>query len=492
MKTETMNHSGRRGPRVTATYQDTGIHRYQHNPLIEALPKISTDGEIMRQLSKLPAYKAAERTLPKEIRLQLIQTLRDVFIPLPVTVDLHHRFSAMIANGYVAKNPLARGYWPEQDAKIKTLVTDVAENRSAQANASGMAIFGIPGAGKSTTVENILSSYPQVITHSAYAGQPMPLTQLVYLKLDCPHDGSAKGLCLQFFQAVDAIVGTHYAQSYTSKRSTVYDLLGAMARVASMHQLGVLVIDEIQQLEQAKSGGKRLMLNFFCQLMNTIGLPVVLVGTYEAQAVLNDEFRQIRRNCGNGDLVWDKMQNDEWWKYFVECLWRYQYTQKITPCAPELLEALYDASQGVADFCVKIYIAAQDRAIRTGIEEVTPDIIHSVYRDKFRSAHVAMRALKSQDASALNQFHDLQAMNSLGTATALYTKPNMQPANPLKQPAAPRSRTATSNPSGNKPQPTGLMAAAVESLKSKTDVYGPLKDAGFIANPANYLQEADL
>lgn len=492
MKTETVNHPGRRGPQVTAAYQDTGIRRYQHNPLIEALPKISTDGEIMRQLSKLPAYKPAERTLPKEIRLQLIQTLRDVFIPLPVTLDLHQRFSAMIANGYVAKNPLARDYWPELDANIKTLVAAVAEQRSAQANAPGMAIFGIPGAGKSTTVENILSSYPQVIVHSAYAGQPMPLMQLVHLKLECPHDASTKGLCLHFFQAVDAAVGTRYAKSYTSIRSTVYDLLGAMARVASMHQLGVLVIDEIQQLQQARSGGKRLMLNFFCQLMNTIGLPVVLVGTYEAQAVLNDEFRQIRRNCGNGDLVWDRMQNDAVWQHFVECLWPYQYTQKVTPYTAELREALYDTSQGVADFCVKIYIAAQDRAIRTGIEEVTPQIIHSVYHYMFRSAHDAMRALKTQDASALNQFNDLKAMNSLGGAATLYNNPGMVHANPLKRPAAPRSRTATSNPSGNKPQPTGLMAAAAESLKSKSDVYGPLKNAGFIAHPTNFLQEADL
>ena len=440
----------------------------------------------------MPAYKAAERSLPKEHRRQLIQTLRDVFIPLPVTLELHHRFSAMIANGYVAKNPLAHGFWPELDAKTKTLVAAVAEQRSAQVNAPGMAIFGIPGAGKSTTVENILSSYPQVIPHSSYAGQPMPLTQIVHLKLNCPHDASAKGLCLQFFQAVDEIVGTHYAQRYTSKRSTVYDLLSAMARVASMHHLGVLVIDEIQQLEQAKSGGKRLMLNFFCQLMNTIGLPVVMVGTYEALAVLNNEFRQIRRNCGNGDFVWDKMQNDEVWKYFVECLWRYQYTQKITPCAPELLEALYDTSQGIADFCVKIYMAAQERAISTGIEEVTIDIIRSVYRDSFHSAHLAMRALKLQDASALNQFHDLQAMNSLGTATAHYTNPSLPPANPLKQPAATKSRTATYNQAASKPQPTGLMAAAAESLKSKSDVYGPLKDAGFIAHATNFLQEADL
>ena len=55
-----------------------------------------------------------------------------------------------------------------------------------------------------------------------------------------------------------------------------------MCRVGWIHCLGLLVIDEIQHLNQAKSGGAEKMLNFFLQLMNTLGLPVVLIGTYGA------------------------------------------------------------------------------------------------------------------------------------------------------------------------------------------------------------------
>jgi hypothetical protein len=197
--------------------------------------------------------------LPDETRLQLIQTLRDVYIPLPTTIDLCQRCSAMIRTGYISKNPLAHAYWPNLDAKIEASVTEAANNRSAQSNAPGMAIFGIPGAGKTSTVENILSLYSQVITHSSYAGQPMPLTQIVYLKLDCPHDASTKGWCLNFLQAVDEIVGTSNMERYASRRCTVYDLLRAMSRVAAVNNLGLLAIDEIQQLEQAKSGGKRTL-----------------------------------------------------------------------------------------------------------------------------------------------------------------------------------------------------------------------------------------
>jgi len=101
-----------------------------------------------------------------------------------------------------------------------------------------------------------------------------------------------------------------------------------MANIAAVHCIGLLVIDEIQNLDQAKSGGAKRMLNFFVQLINTLNISVVLVGTYKAWEILGDEFRQIRRGSGLGDLVWDPMQNDSVWNTFVTSMWRYQYTKQ--------------------------------------------------------------------------------------------------------------------------------------------------------------------
>ena len=129
-------------------------------------------------------------------------------------------------------------------------------------------------------MEAILSLYPQVIYHSQYDQQAFSRVQVVWLKLDCPFDGSVKGLCLNFFQAVDNLLDTQYYLNYARRgRSTVDEMLPQMARVASIHGLGVLVIDELQHLREARSGGSNKMLNFFVQLVNTIGMPVVLIGT---------------------------------------------------------------------------------------------------------------------------------------------------------------------------------------------------------------------
>ena len=78
-----------------------------------------------------------------------------------------------------------------------------------------------------------------------------------------------------------------------------------MSQVARHTGLGMLVIDEIQHLKQAKSGGSEKMLNFFVTLVNTIGVPVVLIGTTKAMSVLQSEFSQARRGSGQGDMVWE-------------------------------------------------------------------------------------------------------------------------------------------------------------------------------------------
>jgi len=63
-----------------------------------------------------------------------------------------------------------------------------------------------------------------------------------------------------------------------------------MARVAAIHGVGVLVIDEINRLSGSSSGGAASMLSFFVQLTNSLGIPVVLVGTYKPGSCSAESF----------------------------------------------------------------------------------------------------------------------------------------------------------------------------------------------------------
>ncbi len=92
------------------------------------------------------------------------------------------------------------------------------------------------------------------------------------------------------------------------------------------------------------------MLNFFVNLINNVGVPVVLVGTPKAVKVLQGDFRKARRGSGlDGDMVCDKIPKGEVWDLLVNSIWHYQWTRKETPLTPELSSVLYEETQGIPD-----------------------------------------------------------------------------------------------------------------------------------------------
>lgn len=400
-----------KGRVVNAIYRKPEIPTQSGNPLEEALPPVLTPEQTMTHLAFYPQYQESYRKTPAHIRKLYVQDGMRFFAPMDIHIDLEQRFSSLIRMGYLSRNPLESNYWAKAAENLDSFNSCGSQyggwGGDTSWTASGFNIVGISGIGKSRSVIRNLYLYPQVIKHSRYKDQDFIQLQLVWLKLECPFDGNPRGLCIQFFKAVDNILGTSYHKDYARDRRILDELLSDMATIASNHFLGVLVIDEIQRLSLARSGGADKMLNFFVNLINSIGVPVVLIGTYKAMSVLSGEFSQMRRGTGQGDLIWDRMSNDEQWKLFLESLWRFQYTKKPYSLTPELGDVLYEETQGITDFAVKVYMFAQERAIETGIEKITPKIISSVAKDKLNIPREVLNALKMGNKQILEKFEDV-------------------------------------------------------------------------------------
>jgi len=397
-----------RGKIVNAEYNYSPIVDYRDNPIIEALPPIFSKEEAITKLVKYPIILPEEKELPVHHRLHCVQRIADFVQPLSVHLDLEQRFSRLIRYGYIARNPLT----PEYKRRIRCTSKMALEKippgpieGMPRSTAAGFDIIGISGVGKTTAVDRILSAYPQVINHGKYKGENLALPQVVWLHLDCPHDGSIRGLCLNFFQAIDSLILTSYYEKY--QRYTVDQLIPHMAHIASLFCLGVLVIDEIQNLHEAKSGGSEKMMNFFVQLVNTIGVPVVLIGTFKAFSLLGGSFREARRGTGQGDLVWERLDKDGDWDVLVESLWDYQWTSQYTELTEEINNTLYEESQGVTDVLVKLFMLAQWRALTTGRERITPGLIKSVAKDSLKLLRPFLNALKNNDKVKLAMYDDV-------------------------------------------------------------------------------------
>jgi len=153
------------------------------------------------------------------------------------------------------------------------------------------------------------------------------------------------------------------------------------------------------------------MLNFFVTLVNTIGVPTVLIGTTKAMSVLQSEFRQARRGSGQGDMVWERLQKDSNWDLLMGALWDYQWTKKEVPFTTEISDVMYTESQGIIDIAVKLYAMAQIRAIYSGIEEVNAGLIRQVAQENLKLVHPMLEALKSGDFRRISQFEDISTVD---------------------------------------------------------------------------------
>jgi hypothetical protein len=392
-----------------AAYKSQIVTDYKGNPLIEALPPILSGDEVVDALSSSDGQHDGERSLDSQYRLHCIHRLFRYFQPLEQHVDIEQRFSRCIRQGYLHRNPLGADYAAALAQGHKAILSAQKYEvlGAFRPTAAGFTIIGLSGVGKTSAVSNILAMYPQVITHSRYNETPLVLKQVVWLKLDCPHDGSVKGLCMEFFEAIDRAVGTNYFENLSRSRYTIDVLMIRMAQAARLHCLGVLVIDEIQHLNTAKGGGQEKMLNFFVTLVNTIGVPVVLIGTSRAMTILQSEFRQARRGSGQGDLIWDRMKNDAVWDIFVSSMWNNQWTGQTVPLSDSFKDTLYNESQGIIDIAVKLYAMVQIRAIASGKETFAPSDMRTVATERLGLVKPMLDALRSGDRKKIDMYGDI-------------------------------------------------------------------------------------
>jgi signal recognition particle GTPase len=399
---------------VNAMYSEQVIEEYNANPLIEALPPVFTEDNVIEQISVFPPFNEKERQLNSNYRVHCVQRLFQYFQPFEIHLDLEQKISRAIRQGYINRNPMNQSevmMIHERYQAIKEGKFLQSYKTQAKRTASGFTIIGLSGIGKSTAIERILSFYPQLIKHKEYNNEPFIFTQICWLKLDCPFDGSLKGLCISFFSELDRLLGTSYLNKFGSQRNTMDLMLQRMSHLSSLHGVGLLIIDEIQHLNLSKSGGSDKMLNFFVTLVNTIGIPVILVGTNKAVSILQSEFRQARRGSGQGDLIWGQMPKDETWELFLEGLWDYQWTNDYTPLSPELSDLIYDQSQGILDIAVKLFMLSQVRAIATEEEKITKSNIMKVSKESLRLVQPMLEALRSGIPSKINKYEDIRSID---------------------------------------------------------------------------------
>jgi hypothetical protein len=400
-----------------AEYKEQALSEYSNNPFIEALPPIFDEDNVLERFMVTPHITQQEKQSETNIRYHVLKRVKNFIQPLPIHFGVERRLSTLIRRGYLARNPLDKTFLE----RIRVLHQLREEEEEAhkyiderlnyiRSTADSLSIIGISGIGKTTAIERLLLMYPQVIKHEMYKGHPFNRTQIVWLKIDCPYDGSLSTLCKSFFKAIDDLLGTRYLEKYGYLNRVTSTMLLHMTSLASMYGIGVLVIDEIQHLLHSKNDQEE-MLNFFVTLSNTVGIPTVLIGTSKAQQLFKGNFRQARRAASDGAIIWDRMSMDsEEWEFFLETLWELQCLKTRSELTEDVKKTFYEECQGITSVAVNLFILAQERALfdeSNEEERITPSVLKKTAKEDMKIIQPMLNAIRKNDLKAMYTYEDI-------------------------------------------------------------------------------------
>lgn len=342
---------------------------------ITKLPEMKSGNELISALSIIPEYDENICQQNQAVRLMALSDLYQIYIPSQMSLEIYSKLYLALLRSMQKKG-------------TQMAIKQRYENYKAiqQQSYSGIlggsdsfTIIGTSGIGKSSAISRAIS----LITENRIIETDKPYTKIIpCLIVQCPFDSSVKGLLLEILRKVDEELGTdHYIHAVKSRASTTDMLIGAVSSIA-LNNIGMLVVDEIQNVVNSKNG--KSLIGALTQLINNSGISICMVGTPESTVFFEQAMQLARRSVG---LQYTTMKYDEYFKSFCKVIFKYQFLKNHTEITAAITEWLYEHSAGVVSVVVSLIHDAQEIAILTGKEVLNLDTLNEAYQQRLTLLH---------------------------------------------------------------------------------------------------------
>lgn len=339
------------------------------------MPPMLSGQELVSALSVFPEYSNKIKNENQTTRLMALSDIYKLYIPSQISFDVYSRlYLALLQSMQKKTTQMAIKQRYENHKAIQQ-----QQYRGIMGGSDSFSIIGCSGIGKSSAIDRAIS----LITENKIFEVGKPYTKIIpILVVQCPFDSSCKSLLLEILRKVDEKLESNYYEKAIRTRSITTDVLIGMVSTIAINHLGVLIVDEIQNVANSKNG--KNLVGMLTQLINNSGISICMVGTPECTPFFQQALQLARRSTG---LIYTTMNYDSYFETFCKVLFKYQYVQKELVITPSIMDWLFEHSSGISAVVVALIYSAQEIAILSGKEVINIETLNEAYKQRLSMLH---------------------------------------------------------------------------------------------------------
>lgn len=344
------------------------------NDILKLIPEMKTGDALISALSVLPAYDENIRSQNEAVRLIALSDLYRLYIPSPMTTEIYSKLYLALLRSLQKK--MTKTAVIQQNQNYRAIQQQ--EYTGIMGGSDSFTIIGNSGIGKSSAISRSLS----LLQADGIIETEKPYVKIIpCVVVQCPFDSSVKGLLLEILRKVDEVLETDYYKNALKIRVTTDMLIGSVSQVAINH-IGLLVVDEIQNVVNSKHG--KSLVGMLTQLINNSGISICMVGTPESSMFFEQAMQLARRSLG---LQYTSLPYDKHFYDFCCTLFSYQYTRHKAEITDAIINWLYEHSSGIVSVVVSLIHDAQEIAILNGKEILSIETLNEAYKKRLAMLH---------------------------------------------------------------------------------------------------------
>ncbi|MGJ9418586.1 ATP-binding protein, partial [Massilia sp. CMS3.1] len=349
----------------------------------------------------------SDRSGSELVRAAEVGCINEIIYPFAEYKRAGTNLTMNLRESYVARNPLSVQDLQRRHAIALNESGSVPFPSDWISTARGQTLLGISGSGKTTFATAFSLPYQVVIEHTAYHGKSLVCRQIPWVGIRMSHDATLKSLCLQFFEVVDHILGnTDYRRQAGAVRN-VARMVMLIAQVATAASVGVIFVDEVQNLKAALGKNAVFVLNLFSEIIERAGVTLVVAGTPALASVIDENVRNLRKLNSGGESNFVQMKyKDPEFDAFCDTYWEYQFVKRPILLDNTIRKAWHKVGAGNPAFTALAFMLAQRNEIG-GREVIDAAAFDRVAKIDMAILEPAISALLSGQAHLLKSFDDL-------------------------------------------------------------------------------------